>query len=124
VKARVEGKFPIHLGYDIERAEVCGDKVKVSLIGRSQAECKTINVDHVIAATGYKVDTSRLKFLSDELRNKIVTNKTGAPVLTSRFESTAKGLYFSGLAAANTFGPVMRFAAGAPFASRRLAAVL
>jgi len=30
------------------------------------------------------------------------------------------GIYFAGLAAANSFGPVMRFAYGAGFAARRL----
>jgi hypothetical protein len=30
------------------------------------------------------------------------------------------GIYFVGLAAANSFGPVMRFAFGAGFAARRL----
>jgi hypothetical protein len=34
------------------------------------------------------------------------------------------GLYFSGLASANSFGPVMRFAFGAGFASRRIAEAL
>jgi hypothetical protein len=34
------------------------------------------------------------------------------------------GLYFAGIAAANSFGPVMRFAFGAGFAARRLADTL
>ena len=43
-----------------------------------------------------------------------------APVLSSRFESTIPGLYFVGIAAANTFGPLMRFAFGADFAAKRI----
>ena len=34
------------------------------------------------------------------------------------------GLYFAGVAAANSFGPVMRFAFGAGFAARTLARAL
>jgi hypothetical protein len=41
-------------------------------------------------------------------------------VLSSTFESSVPGLYFVGIAAANSFGPVMRFAFGAGFAAKRL----
>jgi hypothetical protein len=41
-------------------------------------------------------------------------------VLSSSFESSVPGIYFLGIAAANSFGPVMRFAFGAGFAARRL----
>jgi hypothetical protein len=41
-------------------------------------------------------------------------------VLSSMFESSVPGLYFVGLAAANTFGPLMRFAFGARFAAERI----
>jgi hypothetical protein len=61
-----------------------------------------------------------LKFLSSEISSKVkVVNK--APVLSSTFESSVPGLYFVGVAAANSFGPVMRFAYGAGFAARTVA---
>jgi hypothetical protein len=41
-------------------------------------------------------------------------------VLSTNFESSVPGIYFAGLAAAASFGPVMRFAYGAGFAARRL----
>jgi hypothetical protein len=47
-----------------------------------------------------------------------------APVLSSNFESSVPGLYFAGVAAANSFGPVMRFAFGAGFAARTLTRAL
>ena len=78
-----------------------------------------IVTEHVIAATGYKVDLERLKFLNPEIRSKVKT-VNGAPVLSSTFESSVPGLYFAGVAAANSFGPVMRFAFGAGFAARTL----
>jgi hypothetical protein len=48
----------------------------------------------------------------------------GAPVLSTGFESSVPGLHFTGLAAAASFGPLMRFMFGADFAARRLAARL
>jgi hypothetical protein len=65
------------------------------------------------------VDTERLKFLNSDIRVKLKC-VNGTPVLSSNFESSVPGLYFVGLAAANSFGPVMRFAFGAGFAARRL----
>jgi hypothetical protein len=97
--------------------------LKGSSNGNSNGTTREVVVDHVIAATGYKVDLERLQFLSPDLRSQVRT-VNGAPVLTSNFESSMKGLYFAGIAAANTFGPVMRFAFGAGFAARRLAKTL
>jgi hypothetical protein len=73
----------------------------------------------VITATGYKVAVDRLNFMSPELRAKVATvNET--PKLSANFESSVPGLYFVGLAAANSFGPVMRFMFGAGFAARKV----
>jgi hypothetical protein len=44
--------------------------------------------------------------------------------LTSNFETSAPGLYFIGAAAANSFGPLLRFMVGAEFVAPRLAAHL
>jgi hypothetical protein len=60
-----------------------------------------------------------LAFLDSEIRSKLKCVK-GTPVLSSTFESSVPGLYFVGLAAANSFGPVMRFAFGAGFAATRV----
>ncbi|TDC75040.1 NAD(P)-binding domain-containing protein [Actinomadura sp. 7K507] len=77
-------------------------------------------VEHVIAATGFVPDMERLTMLAPELRARVAT-RLGAPVLSRDFEASAPGLYFAGLAAASTFGPVMRFVHGADFAARRIA---
>jgi len=118
----VVGKVPMHLGYTIESAHVQGNNVHLHLKGPDRAP-KEIVTEHVIAATGYKVDLKRLGFLSDDLRSQIHTTG-GAPVLSRSFESSVPGLYFAGLAAANSFGPVMRFAFGAGFAAQRINAAL
>ena len=118
IRDKVIGKLPLHLGCTPQSADVQNGKVhlKVRAADGSQSEIVT---EHVIAATGYKVDMERLKFLNSEIRSKVKTlNK--APVLSSNFESSVPGLYFGGVAAANSFGPVMRFAFGAGFAARTI----
>jgi thioredoxin reductase len=122
IRDLVVGKLPLHLGCTIERAEIQGNSVHLHLHVQD-GSAKEIVTDHVIAATGYKVNPERLRFLSEELRSAIRT-AGGAPILSPAFESSVPGLYFSGLASANSFGPVMRFAFGAGFASRRIAAAL
>ncbi len=118
----VVGKVPLHLGYTIEGAEVKGSNVHLQL--RSEdGSSKEMVAEHVIAATGYRVDLKRLGFLSDELRSEVRT-AAGSPILSRGFESSVPGLYFAGLAAANSFGPVMRFAFGAGFAAKRITAAL
>ena len=49
--------------------------------------------EHIIAATGYKVDLERLKFLNPGIRSQIRAVKR-VPVLSSSFESSMPGLYF------------------------------
>jgi hypothetical protein len=47
-----------------------------------------------------------------------------APDLSGQFESSILGLFFIGPAAANCFGPVMRFTFGARVTARRLSRYL
>ncbi len=42
------------------------------------------------------------------------------PILSRNFESSVPNLYFIGLAAANSFGPLNRFACGAEFTAKHL----
>ncbi|MFZ0815836.1 MAG: NAD(P)-binding domain-containing protein [Candidatus Sulfotelmatobacter sp.] len=117
-KAKVIGKVPLFLGQTAERADIRNGRVALHLRADDGTEREVVT-EHVIAATGYKVDMDRLKFVSPEIRSclKLVG---GSPVLSSGFESSVPGLYFAGLTAANSFGPVMRFAYGAGFAARTL----
>lgn len=116
IRDKVIGKMPLHLGYTPQSAEVQNGRVHLRIRDEGGAEREVVS-EHVIAATGYKVDLERLQFLSSEIRAglKAVNH---APVLSSSFESSIPGLYFAGVAAANSFGPVMRFAFGAGFAAR------
>jgi thioredoxin reductase len=122
IRDKVIGKLPLHLGCTPESAEVQNGRVHLKVRAKDGSE-REIVTGHVIAATGYKVDLERLQFLSREIRSQIKTVDR-APVLSSNFESSERGLYFAGVAAANSFGPVMRFAFGAGFAARTLAHAL
>ncbi len=80
-----------------------------------------LEVDHVLAATGYRVGLDALPFISSELKTSLRT-VAGSPLLNASFESSVPGLYFSGLTAAATFGPLLRFVHGSDFAARRIGA--
>src|SRR5208283_1207415 len=116
IREKVEGKVPTLIGYSTVAARVEDGKVRLTLVDGSGAKSEA-TADHVIAATGYRVNLEKLQFLSDETRSRIKT-VAGSPALSSTFESSVPGLYFVGLAAANSFGPVMRFAFGADFTAR------
>jgi len=79
-----------------------------------------IRTDHVICATGYRADLDRLTMIEPTLRARI-RRVNGSPALDGHFQSSVDGLYFAGIAAAMTFGPLMRFMFGTTFASQRLA---
>jgi len=118
IREKVEGKVPVLVGFTPQSARVEKGKVHLSLADEAGAK-QEIAVDHVIAATGYRVNLEKLKFLSTETRSRIKT-VVGSPALSTSFESSVPGLYFVGLAAAISFGPVMRFAFGADFTARRV----
>src|SRR5580704_6481524 len=115
IRDKVIGKVPLHLGCTPQSAEVKNGEVRLHVRSAEGSE-REIVAEHVIAATGYRVDLERLEFLSQEIRASLKA-LNGAPVLSSSFESSMPGLYFVGVAAANSFGPVMRFAFGAGFAA-------
>jgi FAD-dependent urate hydroxylase len=79
----------------------------------------TKRFDHVLLATGYRVDVDKLSMLEPRLREKIARHG-GLPVLNGGFESNVPGLHFVGAAAVASFGPLLRFIAGAGFAARRV----
>jgi Pyridine nucleotide-disulphide oxidoreductase len=117
-KKQVVGQVPLQMGLTPITAEVCAGKVHLKLRAEDGSE-REIVTEHIITGTGYKVDLGRLEFLSPHIRRDIAVVES-APTLSSTFESSVPGLYFVGLVAANTFGPVMRFAFGAGFAARRI----
>jgi Pyridine nucleotide-disulphide oxidoreductase len=115
---KVVGRVAFHLSLKVEGAEIRDGRVHLHLRGADGSQ-KAMITDHVIAATGYRVDLRRLAFLNAETLAAI-RSVEHTPILSSNFESSIPGLYFVGAASANTFGPLARFACGAKFASRRL----
>lgn len=118
MRERVENKFPMLLGYTDVTAAARGARVDLDF--HMPEGVRSLTPEHVIAATGYAVDIARLGFLGEKMRAGIAT-VGGAPALSGQFESSIPGLFFIGPTAANSFGPVMRFAFGAGFTARRLA---
>lgn len=118
IRDEVVGRVPIFLGTEITGACIQDSRVQLQLMD-GERRTQTLGFDHVIAATGYRIDLQRLSLLGDDLRAKIRLIDR-SPRLSANFESSIPGLYFAGVTAANTFGPVLRFAFGARFTARRL----
>ncbi|HEX4603109.1 MAG TPA: NAD(P)-binding domain-containing protein [Candidatus Angelobacter sp.] len=110
LRQRVEGSMEILLNHKISLAKEENGRVYLEV--QSPDGMEKIWTDHVIAATGYKVDLDRMNCLSPELRQSIARERA-APLLNSQFETSVPGLFIVGIASSPTFGPVMRFMFGA-----------
>ncbi len=117
VRDKVVGHVPMHLGAELAQVVVRDNRIHLTCRGADGES--TLVVDHVIAATGYRVDLRRLRFLDEKLQEDLRT-VDNTPVLKTNFETSIPGLYMVGLASANSFGPLTRFAYGAGFTARRL----
>jgi cation diffusion facilitator CzcD-associated flavoprotein CzcO len=122
VRDAVAERVPMHLGVTLAGAHARGERACL-VLRRDGQDDRQVEVDHIIAATGYRPAVSRLSFIHESVQSQIRTAGE-APVLNRHFESSVSGLYFVGVAAANSFGPLLRFAFGANYAARRVAARL
>lgn len=118
VKDRFVGRVATHMGLVIEEASIVDGRVHLLCRDKAGDE-QTIVADHVIAGCGYRVSLDRVPFLDPGLRAQVKL-MDGTPALSTHFESSVPGLYMVGLASANNFGPMTRFAYGAGFTARRL----
>jgi hypothetical protein len=118
LRDRVVGRLPIMLGHSVLGAKTCSERVLLHLRA-SGGELRQLTTDYVIAATGYRFALGSLPFLSERLLSQLRSVQQ-TPVLSSNFESSLPGLYFTGLASANQFGPAMRFLHGADYTARRV----
>jgi hypothetical protein len=118
LKDRVSGRLPIVLGHGVRKAEARGGRVALQVTDRN-AHIREIMTDYVMAATGYQFNIHNLPFLSKAIKIQL-RNEQQSPRLSPNFESSIPGLYFTGLGSANSFGPVMRFLAGADYTARRI----
>jgi hypothetical protein len=117
MKEKIAG-LPVHLGAKLNEPVTKGNQISLRFT-QPQGKTGELLVDHVIAATGYRVSLRRLTFLDASLRERL-RSVDETPVLDRNFESSVKGLHFVGLASANSFGPLTRFAYGAGFTVRHI----
>lgn len=126
LKHRVIGKVPVQARCRVVKATPMGSRLALRLRDADGSE-RDLVVDHVICGTGYEADVDKIPFLDRELATRI-RRVVRAPALSRNFESSIPGLHFVGQAASFSFGPLVRFVAGAAYAapalSRRLAAGL
>jgi hypothetical protein len=105
--------LPINQQRRILSAQRVGDRISLTLDNAAK------RYDHVLLATGYRIDVKKMAMLDQRLLDK-VTLHNGLPVLSNGFESSIPGLHFIGASAVASFGPLLRFIAGAGFAGRRV----
>ncbi|WP_327656207.1 FAD-dependent oxidoreductase [Streptomyces sp. NBC_00483] len=119
LKERFEGKVAVRDVAGIERVTV-SQGAPVLSVRTLGGRADDLSADHVIAATGYRVDLAAMPFLGEGLRTRLATSR-GTPRLGAGYVSSVPGLYFTGMLGGSSYGPVMRFVCGTEFASPRLA---
>jgi cation diffusion facilitator CzcD-associated flavoprotein CzcO len=119
IRDRVLGKVPIHVRHDVVEVRNANQRVQLKMRD-AEGSLRNLEVDFVIAGTGYDVDASRLKFLDPEILDRIHRTER-APTLNINFESSVPGLHFTGPLSFMCFGPLFRFVTGAEVTARRLA---
>lgn len=107
LKDRVDGVIDVLTGHGVEKAVPNGEGVRLILDGPRQS----VDADHVIAGTGFRVDITRLPFLPQDLRSSI-NCLNGHPLVNRAGETSVPGLYFAGAPTVLTIGPSARFIAG------------
>ena len=113
LRDRVDGVIDVVDHTSIAAAEMDGGRVRLTLDSANGGRSELLT-DYVVAGTGYEADLGRLDFIADSLASGI-TRIEKAPRLSRHFESSVPGLYFIGPISAPSFGPLVRFVAGADF---------
>ncbi len=111
------GDVPKLLGRSVASASAHDGRAELKL--QSTDGIETLSADHVVAATGYRVDLDRLTFIEPEVR-RVIRRSGSCPTLSRAFESSVPGLHFVGAASMASFGPVTRFVCGTTFTARKL----
>ncbi|HXR64690.1 MAG TPA: NAD(P)-binding domain-containing protein [Ktedonobacteraceae bacterium] len=114
LRPRLIGKVPLHEETSVLQAKETDGGIQLTL-----STNQTLQVDHIILATGYRVDIKRLTMLGNSLLPQIRDYK-GSPILSNHFETSVPGLYFVGFSSHNSCGPYYRFVVGVGAAARRI----
>ena len=118
LRDRVEGQIEMLENTSVVSAVLKGSKAVLGL-SRASGGSDEIATDHVISGTGYEANVDRLPFLKPLMAQQI-RRVERAPSLSPHFESSVRGLYFVGPVASFSFGPLVRFVAGAEFSVPRV----
>jgi cation diffusion facilitator CzcD-associated flavoprotein CzcO len=122
LRERADGVFSLDRGTEVVQASMAGDRVRLRIAGADRPT-ELIEADRVIAGTGYAFDVDKISFVDDRLLAQLERHDL-APKLDRHFESSVPGLHFVGPVAAESFGPLVRFVAGAPFSVKRVSSHL
>lgn len=109
------GSVAVTMATEATAAERQPDGVQLRL-----SDGSTRRVEHVLLATGYRVDVARCGLLSPTILGAL-ERQGGFPRLSPALESSVPGLHFVGAAAAGSYGPLMKFVSGTRFTSSALA---
>jgi cation diffusion facilitator CzcD-associated flavoprotein CzcO len=118
LRDRVIGKVTLREGQTVANLEVVGGKLDATI-----SDGAKVRADHILLATGYKVDINKLTMIHPALRAEIKTD-LAIPILSHWFESSVAGLYFVGITSLRAFGPLYRFVAGCTAAAQRVASAV
>ncbi len=119
VRDRVERAVDLLPGHEVTAAAAVPGGLRLDLTDHRGAR-RSLETEHVIAATGFKAYRDRLSLLSAELRGSMVALPDGTPAVGHGFESSHPGLFLAGLVTASGFGPAMRFVHGATYTASTL----
>lgn len=118
LRPRLIGKVPLHEQTSVLEAKEADDGLLLTLSSHQK-----VKVDHIMLATGYRIDIKRLSMLGESVLPRI-QEYYGAPVLNNHFESSVPGLYFVGFSSFKSCGPYYRFVVGTGAAARRVATIV
>ncbi|MEY3787548.1 MAG: hypothetical protein RLZ75_1755 [Pseudomonadota bacterium] len=101
--------------YVIASKEISSKVLQITLNDQS-----SLLIDHIVFATGYKMDITRMPLLNNGNLMDQINAKNGFPVLDERFQCSVPNLYFTGFAASQDFGPFFGFTAAVRTSARTL----
>ncbi|MFD9439424.1 FAD-dependent oxidoreductase [Streptomyces sp. NPDC060006] len=119
IRDRVERSVDLLLDHEVAAAYASRGGVRLEMLG-SAGELRSLDTEHVIAATGFRATRERLGLLTEDVREGLAASPDGSPYVGREFESSWPGLFMAGLVTAAGFGPAMRFVHGASFTARTL----
>jgi len=100
-----------HPHTEVTEVTADGPGVKLTL-----SDATVLAADHVVFATGYRADVTRVPYLSGVVDQLSITD--GFPDLSEGFETSVAGLYLTGFVSTRDFGPFYGFTAGCASSAR------